>query len=59
MTLQTGIEDIVDIASPTTTANEDQYFITLSSKGHLKVFNYTVIESQQAYMRYIKDHFGI
>ena len=45
------------IASPQTT--DEAYFGILTSKGHLKIYNYTIIENQGTYNKYVRDNFGV
>ena len=49
--------EIVNIASPQTT--DESYFGVLNSQGVMKVYNYTIIESQQSYAKYIRDNFNV
>jgi hypothetical protein len=40
---KTNMTDIVNLAIPNT--YDDYFFILLSSKGEVRVFNYTIIDS--------------
>ena len=45
------------IAAPQTT--DESYFGLLTTKGILKIYNYTIIESQATYNKYVRDNFGV
>lgn len=49
--------DIVNVGAPQTT--DESYFTVLNRKGVLKIFNYTIIEAQPTYNKYIRDNFGV
>lgn len=43
LTINTGIEDIIDIAGPGTV--DESYLAVMNREGKMKVYNYTIIES--------------
>lgn len=51
--------NIVDIGVPHSAPSDESFFSVMSAEGKLKIFNYTVIESQQAYIKHIKEAFGV
>lgn len=58
LTLQSGLgSDVVDIAAPQTV--DESYFALLTEDGRLKVYNYTVIDSPNTFLKYAKENYGL
>eukprot|EP00347_Sterkiella_histriomuscorum_P012430 403368609 len=49
--------DIIDFASPQTV--DESYFAILNSQGQMKVYNYTIVESQMGYYKYAREEYGL
>lgn len=58
LTVQSGLDKIVDIAAPTT-PGDDSFFALLNADGRMKIYNFTIIENFQTYNKYIRDNFGV
>ena len=50
--VDSGKRDLVDMAVP---FNDDNFICLLSKNGDLSVMNYTVIDSPNAYSRYLRE----